>query len=67
MEGPLNDCGPLQAAYDKGVGSWPLSLHQLAFYGYRQEKSEGMILLPTDQTHQAIFCVPTPIEDDARN
>lgn len=55
MEGPLDDCGPLQAAYDKGVGSWPLSLHQLAFCGYSQEKSEGKVLLPIDQIHQAIF------------
>lgn len=67
MEGPLDDCGPLQTAYDKGVGSWPLGLHQLAFCGHRQEKTEGMVLLTTDQVHHTIFCAPTPIQDDARN
>lgn len=38
MEGPLDDRGPLQAAYDKGVRSWPLSLHQLALCRHRQER-----------------------------
>lgn len=30
VEGPLDDCRPLQASDDEGVGPRPLSLHQLA-------------------------------------
>lgn len=41
MEGPLDDRGPLQAAYDKGVGPWSLGLHQLAFCRQREGTEPG--------------------------
>ena len=65
MEGPLDDCGPLQAAYDKRVGPWSLGLHQLAFCRQRKNRDRtvrGQPCCPGDHSPQATSCVLAPCQ-----
>lgn len=52
VKGPLDDSGPLEAAYDEGVWLRPLCLHQLTFCN---SQSEGQCCHRVQLTH--IWCL----------